>query len=64
MTIWQEIEEIRIKRGMSLWEVCNIFDMQEHQYTKPKKPAPTIYQLIMFISSARHSLQNTQNICD
>ena len=58
MFLGQEIEQIRIKRGISVFCVCNALNMSETEYmhfvSRGKKLSN--YQMIMFMDEARHGL--------
>ena len=58
MRLGQEIEYVRKKCGLSIIDVCNAMDVSESEYHRiiSYNVRPSIYQLIMFMSVARHSL--------
>ena len=60
MGIGQELEMIRKLRGLSVIDICNAMDLTEMQYhyIVLYNRRPTVYQLIMFISTTRHPLDS------
>ena len=58
MFLGQEIEQIRIKRGISVVCICNALNMSETEYlhfvSRGKKLSN--YQMIMFMDETRHGL--------
>lgn len=58
MFLGQEIEQIRIKRGISVFCICNTLNMSETEYmhfvSRGKKLSN--YQMIMFMDETRHGL--------
>lgn len=59
MTLGREIESVRIKRHLSVIDVCNAMNVSESEYRHivMQNKRPTTYQLIMFLSLARHHLE-------
>lgn len=58
MFLGQEIEQIRIKRGISVFCVCNALNMSESEYMRFVSQGKKLsnYQMIMFMDEARHGL--------
>jgi len=61
--VGQEIEQVRKLQGLSIFEVCNAMNLLENEYAQMVAGhiKPTTYQLIMFVSLARHHLKS---VCD
>ncbi len=58
MRIGQEIESIRIKRGLAIIDMCDTLATDEAGYHRIiiGRDRPTIYQLIMVINDTHHPL--------
>lgn len=58
MFLGQEIEQIRIKRGISVFCICNALNMSETEYMRFVSQGKKLsnYQMIMFMDEARHGL--------
>ena len=58
MFLGQEIEQIRIKRGISVFCICNALNMSESEYMRFVSRGKKLsnYQMIMFMDEARHGL--------
>ncbi len=60
MRVGQEIEQIRKLQGLTIFEVCNAMNLLENEYAQIVSGhiKPTTYQMIMFVSLARHRLES------
>lgn len=58
MFLGQEIEQIRIKRGISVFCICNTLNMSETEYMHFVSHGKKLsnYQMIMFMDETRHGL--------
>lgn len=58
MFLGQEIEQIRIKRGISVFCICNALNMSETEYMRFVSQGKKLsnYQMIMFMDETRHGL--------
>ena len=58
MYLGQEIEQVRIKRGLSIIDVCNILNMTESEYRHFIAYGKCLsnFYLIMFMNDTRHTL--------
>ena len=58
MFLGQEIEQIRIKRGISVFCICNTLNMSESEYMRFVSQGKKLsnYQMIMFMDETRHGL--------
>ena len=62
MGIGHELETIRKLRGLTVIDICNAMNLTEFEYHHivAYDKCPTVYQLIMFISVTRHSLESVK----
>ncbi len=58
--IWDEIEQIRMAKKLTVCDMCNIFGVTEDEYIQMyrRRTRLTNYQLFMFISTTKHPLKS------
>ena len=58
MRLGQEIEHIRIKRGLSITDVCNILNMTvgEYRHFVASGKFLSNFYLVVFMNDTRHAL--------
>ncbi len=63
MTVGTEIDSIRKNLGLSVIDMCNIFDVKESEYFLIVRGQYklSVFQLIMFISSVKSPLKSIKN---